>query len=355
MSPHVLMQVLRHPLRALLALPEPLLRRVTGPEVHNDRGDALDLQIHAVLAAQRRLGLPTMHGVPVARSRRQMQADTALAGAASVAMARVTDGTLPGPGGPLPTRHYDPGGLAETAPLLLYLHGGGFVIGDLETHDALCRTLAAEARCRVLALDYRLAPEHPWPAGPEDAWAAWQHVHAHAAEFGADPDRVVVAGDSAGGNLSALVCLRATQTQTPAPCGQLLIYPGIDLTRAMASHTTFAEGYLLEAATIDFFMDHYAADPQDPGASPWFAAEVAGQPPAVVVTAGFDPLRDEGEAWAERLREAGVVVRARCEGSLVHGFANMDGVSAEARAATLRLADDLRWLFTGAPSEETSS
>ena len=199
----------------------------------------------------------------------------------------------------------------------------------------------------MLAVDYRLAPEHPFPAATDDLLAVWRWVQQHADQLGADPKRVVIGGDSAGGNLATITCLRARDAGEPVPLGQLLIYPGIDLTCAMTSHTEFARGFFLEDAMIAFFLQHYlgGADPTHPNASPWFADSVAGLPPAAVITCGFDPLRDEGEAWAHRLRDAGVPVSLRCEPALVHGFMNMDGAIDAAAAANTRLVGDLRRLF----------
>ena len=332
-------------LRFILGLPKRLLRRIAGPITRNARGDTLDLQTQALLSVSLRLKIPRLHTLPIAQARQQTVADTALIGIDPPPMASIH--TLRLPGTDLAMRHYDPGDLPAAAPLLLFAHGGGFVVGDLDSHDLSCRLFARDARCHVLAVDYRCAPEHPFPAATDDMLAAWRWVQRHADQLGADPKRVVIGGDSAGGNLATVTCLRARDAGEPVPLGQLLIYPGVDLTCAMASHTEFARGFFLEDDMIAFFMQHYLgdADPTHPDASPWFAESVAGLPPAVVVTCGFDPLRDEGEAWAGRLRDAGVPVTLRCESGLVHSFMNMDGVIEAAAAANARLVSDLRGLF----------
>ena len=328
-----------------LNLPDGLLRRIAGPVVTNDRGDILDLQTQALLTLSLKLKIPRLHTLPVEEARRQTVEDTALIGIEPPTMLAVHALTLPGSS--VAMRHYDPGGLPPGAPLLLFGHGGGFVVGDLDSHDICCRLFARDARCHVLAVDYRCAPEHPFPAATDDMLAAWRWVSTHAEELGADPQRVVIGGDSAGGNLATVTCLRARDCGDPLPMGQLLIYPAVDMTHGMASHQRFAEGFFLDAEMIAFFMERYlgADNRTHPDASPWHVESVAGLPPTVVITAGFDPLRDEGEAWAERLREADVPVTARCEPNLVHGFMNMDGVAKEARAANARMVADLRALF----------
>jgi acetyl esterase len=197
----------------------------------------------------------------------------------------------------------------------------------------------------VLSVDYRLAPEHPWPAAPDDAFAAWRWLVAHASSLGVDGARLGIGGDSAGANLSALVSIACRDSGVRLPTVALLIYPAVDLTRSAASHETFAHGYYLERPTIDWFMEHYlssGADPRDPRVSPEFVADLSGLPPTLLVYAGFDPLRDEGRAYAERLDASGVRVEAWSEDTLVHGFVNMDGLIDAASRANDEIARRVR-------------
>jgi acetyl esterase/lipase len=230
--------------------------------------------------------------------------------------------TVPGPAGPIPIRVYTPRGTAPF-PGLVYLHGGGWVIGSLETHDVPCRMLAERANAVVVAVDYRLAPEHPFPAAPEDAYAATAWVAAHAAELAVDPGRLAVGGDSAGGNLSAVVSLMARDRGGPRLAHQLLVYPVTDARCDTASYRENGEGYFLTTGGMRWFWGHYvpsAGDREQPYASPLRAPDLRGLPPALVLTAEFDPLRDEAEAYAARLREAGVPVRVVRYPGMIHGF-----------------------------------
>ena len=240
----------------------------------------------------------------------------------------VRDLTADGPLGPIPLRVYRPAGVPASTPLavLVFFHGGGWVIGDLETHDVLCRQLTAGSGVSVVSVDYRLAPEHKFPAAVDDAWAATRWVVAHAGELAVDASRLAVGGDSAGGNLAAVVALLARGKGAPAIAVQVLIYPVADLVGETRSYRDFAEGYLLTREGMRWFIAHYLtaeAEAVDWRASPLRAQSLAGLPPALIVTAGFDPLRDEGEAYAERLREAGVRVDSVCYGGMIHGFVPM--------------------------------
>ena len=260
----------------------------------------------------------------------------------------VRDFEIPGPGGPLRVRQYAPQ-FASPRPITVYLHGGGFVIGDLETHDAACRILCRDADIHVLSVDYRLSPEHPFPAALEDAHAALRWTRANAAELGADPSRVALGGDSAGGNLAAVVSRLAGAKE--APVAQLLIYPATDSTTVRPSATMFGEGYFLSRADRAGFNHHYldgtGVGVEDWRVSPLLATDLSNLPPALVVTAGFDMLRDEGEAYAEALRAAGNTVRTMRIPAHGHGFLHMTGVSPAARAAMVDVAREWRALLDG--------
>jgi acetyl esterase len=222
------------------------------------------------------------------------------------------------------------------------------VVGDLDSHDTLCRRLALEAHCRVIAIDYRLAPEHRFPRPVEDCVTAVRWVLEHAEELGMDPARVAVAGDSAGGNLSAVVALHTRGDERHVAL-QVLIYPGTDATCSLPSHTAMASGYFLDRGSIDWYLDNYrdsSVDDRDPDLSPLWADSVAGVAPALIVTAGFDPLRDEGEAYAKKLEKEGVAVTYREHPSLIHGFALMTEAVPAARDATLQLARDIARLLS---------
>jgi acetyl esterase len=217
------------------------------------------------------------------------------------------------------------------------------LLGDLDTHDVACRRLARDADCIVVAAHYRRGPEHRFPAAVDDAWKSFRWVAENAAQLGGDPARVGVAGDSAGGNLAAAVSLLARDAGGPTPIFQLLVYPALDFYRRGESHRRFGQGYLLSSSTIDWYSDNYAdrSDWDDMRASPLLAKDVRGVAPAFIVTAGFDPLRDEGRAYAARLRDAGVAVKFHEERTLTHGFFNMPGVIPAAREAVHNIGREL--------------
>jgi acetyl esterase len=262
-------------------------------------------------------------------------------------MALVRDLAMPGPAGEIPLRLYRPSGSsAENAlPVLVYYHGGGWVIGDLDTHDTLCRELANGSGCAVIAVHYRLAPEHRFPAAVDDSFAALKWVHANAARLHLDANRIAVGGDSAGGNLAAVVALSARDAGGLALAFQLLIYPATDNRRVAPSHQTNGQGYLLTRDTITYFHDHYlpdAAQDLDSRASPLLHKNLAGLPRAFVLTAGYDPLRDEGLHYAQRLSEAGNKCTLVCFERQIHGFILMGRVLDEAAAAVRLCAAELR-------------
>jgi acetyl esterase len=241
-------------------------------------------------------------------------------------VASVEDRAIPGPGGEIPLRIYRPEG-SGPHPLVLWFHGGGWVIGDLDSHDEVSRQLCAGIGAVVVAVDYRLAPEAKFPAAPEDCYAATAWAAAHAAELGADGQRLCVAGDSAGGNLAAVVCMMARERGGPAIRHQLLIYPVTDFNFDTASYRDNAEGYFLTRDMMRWFWGHYledAAQGENPLASP-LRGELEGLPPATVITAGYDPLRDEGMAYSDALARAGVDVEHRYFAGMIHGFVSLPG------------------------------
>jgi len=252
----------------------------------------------------------------------------------------IIDRTIAGPAGRMRVRLYRPAGsVARLLPAILYFHGGGWVIGSLEGYDLPCRFFCARTGCAVVAVDYRLAPEHKFPAAVDDAVASFHWLAEHAVELGIDPDRIVVAGDSACGTLATVVSQQVSG-EPRTPCLQWLIYPATDLAGEMPSHSTCANGFLLTQDDMRWFCAQYLNDSgevADPRVSPLRAADLSGLPPALVFTAGFDPLRDEGRAYAERLAAAGVKTIHREFDSLIHGFVGMRG----ALQAAARAMDDM--------------
>jgi acetyl esterase len=260
------------------------------------------------------------------------------------AVARVENRTIPGPAGEIPVRVYTPAGPGPH-PGLVYFHGGGFVLCNLDTHDGICRSLANAAGCVVVSVDYRLAPEHPYPAGPEDCYAATQWVAKNGSELGIDVGRLAIGGDSAGGNLTAVTALLARDRGGPALRFQLMVYPVTDCAFDTPSYRENAEGYFLTTGMMRWFWEKYLTNPAEAGeayASPLRAANLANLPPGLCITAGYDPLRDEGEAYAARLREAGVDVRTTRYAGMFHGFLGMTAQLDKAREAVAEAAAALR-------------
>lgn len=335
--------------RALLSSPRSVLVRLAGGARRSHDGYVLDEQIQLILHLFDKLGKKHTHELTVAEARRELDQNAQVLAPAPRSMASIDEETIAGPGGALRLRVYHPRGLKDDAPAVVMFHGGGWVIGSLDSHDGPCREIADDAACVVVSVDYRLAPEHAYPAAADDATAAFRWVVANAAALGIDPARIAVAGDSAGGNLATVVCLD-TRDDAVRPCFQLLIYPATDLTRSFPSHRTLGKGYFLESETMDWFIDRYTPDPsvhREPRASPFHAKSLAGLPPAFVQTAGFDPLRDEGQAYADKLAEAGVSVQHRCYGGLIHGYLNMSGTVVAARAPIRDAVIALRRAFAG--------
>jgi acetyl esterase len=327
--------------RSLMKLPRPVIARLAGPPIVID-GRTLDPEMQLVLKLQRLEG-PAAESVAITRGRKIIAASSRLAGGTQP-IGAVTDRTIDGPGGPVALRFYTPRGLAGRSPALVFLHGGGWIYGDLDSHDATCRFLAEEAQVRVIAVDYRLAPEAPFPAAVDDVLAAWSWITEHAAGLGIDPDRIAVGGDSAGGNLAAVIAQQTVQAGEPSPAFQLLIYPATDFSTTSASRLTYADGFFLTKAFMDLAEENYLVggeDKTDPRLSP-LHGDVTGVAPAYVVTAGFDPLVDEGEAYVEKLRAAGVPVEHVREDGLIHGFVNMVALGTVAPKAVRRAASALQ-------------
>ncbi|MBV9293641.1 MAG: alpha/beta hydrolase [Frankiales bacterium] len=299
----------------------------------------LDPDIQTVLSALAAAGAPPMSsGTPEAARQafRFMTVDLRRPESV-VAVKETADVTIPTEHGGIPARIYRPDSAAESLPTVVFIHGGGFVIGDIETHDNQARSICAQAEAVVVSIDYRLAPEAPWPAAVEDAHVAVRWAADSIDSLGGDADRLAVAGDSAGGNLSAVVALLCRE-DGPRLAAQFLIYPATDLgaDSEWQSRVDNAEGYFLTADEMTWFLHNYAgesADASDPRLSPLRAPSLAGLPPAVVVTAEFDPLRDEGNAYADALREAGVRVDHKCYDGMIHGFFDMGPLSPGAQAA----------------------
>src|SRR3954470_7900489 len=295
----------------------------------------VDPHIAAVLEFMDSAGVPPMYEGTAAEGRAQFLALTAGARTAEqvVPVAGTADTTVPGADGELRARVYRPD-VAGPLPTVAFFHGGGWVIGDLETHDNQARSICRDSRAVVVSVDYRLAPEDPFPAAAEDAVAAARWIAGHLDRFGGG-DRFAVAGDSAGGNLAAVAAQQLTAEGTPV-AAQFLIYPAVDSAGEYASRVENAKGYFLEQPTMEWFYGHYAgdaSDPADPRLSPLRAADLSGLPPALIVTAQYDPLRDEGEAYGAALQAAGGTAEVRRFDGLIHGFFDMAGISPAAQRA----------------------
>ena len=309
----------------------------------------LDPQAQKVVDALAALNLKPVEESTPEEARESMRSRTAALGPVED-VASVADHRVPVAGGDITVRVYSPGG-AGTHPALVFFHGGGWVIGDLVTHDGVCRSLTNAARCAVASVDYRLAPEHRYPVATEDSYAAFQWVLGHAARLGIDPRRVAVGGDSAGGNLAAVVSLMARDRGTPLPVFQALVYPVTNDDLDTASYRENATGYVLTREGMRWFFRHYLAREEqgrEPYASPLRAPSLAGLPSALVQTAECDPLRDEGEAYAARLRDAGVPVTVTRYPGMFHGFLRMTNILDKAKAARDEVAGALRKAFAQA-------
>ncbi len=337
-------QLMAAPLKVIFGLPRPLLRAIAGAPLHLD-GQRLALEVQVLLRLMRLTKRDKLSHPSVSAARAGMRAGRHLTGARPLPGVHVKSLSVPSDSGSIPARLYRPQQLSDTSELLVYYHGGGWVIGDLDSHDDLCRFLALQAGLRVLSVDYRLAPEHRFPAAVDDALAAYQYAVNNAAELGTAPGKIAVGGDSAGGNLAAVVAHHATRAGWTPPIHQLLLYPAVDASQRRRSRELFGNGFLLTDGDMDWFLDHYAPNGEsrsDPRLSVLLSDDFKGLPPAQIVTAGFDPLRDEGEAYAQRLSEAGVPVHLRRFENLIHGFVSMRQVGGVFHDSLLEIAGSLR-------------
>lgn len=328
-----------------LSLPPAQVRRLAGPPVRID-GHELSPYAQLMLRAMRLTFEKGAEEYPVPQGRASMRSQAQMAGGVWP-VGQVHERTVRGADGPLPARLYVPRGVTAPGPLLVFFHGGGMVYGDLDSHDALCRFLTEQAGVRVLSVDYRLAPEHPFPAGVDDAFAATEWVVSNAGDYDADPARIAVGGDSAGGYLSAATALRAAREGVPLAF-QLLIYPMTEMHSGRASRRTFGTGFYLTKAFMDLSEGLYLAghDARDPRASVLCddldRDVVRALAPAHLVTAGFDPLRDEGVAYAHKLESAGAAVEHVMYPGEIHGFANLLVADTPSRDAMTEIAGVLR-------------
>ncbi len=343
--------------RALMMLPTPVQRRLAGRPVILD-GQTLDTETQWMLRIQKLARIPAAETLPMPEARKALLRQAGLVGGTQP-IGEIRALELPGAEGRLPARLYIPrsqvstgsttGGPGSTdgpgSPLLFFVHGGGMMYGDLDSHDALCRFLAERADLRVLSVDYRLAPEHPYPAAVDDCWASFQWVAENADELGVDPDRIAVGGDSAGGYLSAVTAILAAESGIPVKF-QLLIYPVTNMAEQSESRSMFGEGFFLTTEFINLAETSYLTDShdrRDPRISVYFTEKVPENlAPAFVATAGYDPLRDEGEAYARLLADAGVKVEMKRYPGFIHGFATIVGVGRSNRAGAAELAAKLK-------------
>jgi acetyl esterase len=305
---------------------------------------SLDPEVQAFLKELYASNPPPLDRISPAQLRENVAAEAAKMGPGE-AVAEKRDCQLPDPDGPVPVRIYTPQG-ERVRGILVYFHGGGWVFGSVDTYDALCCTLANQAGCRVVSVDYCLAPEHKFPTAANDAFAATAWTFQHVREIaGNDSEPIAVGGDSAGGNLTAAVCLMARDRRAFRPAMQVLVYPAVNRDFGLPSYRENGEGYLLTTADVKWFWQQYLAHDEDacnPYACPWQAASLKDLPPALVITAGYDPLRDEGEAYAARLRDADVPVLLTRYPGMIHGFFGRLNQFAQARAAVRHVAETLR-------------
>ncbi|MBN8613289.1 MAG: alpha/beta hydrolase [Deltaproteobacteria bacterium] len=326
----------RRALARSLALRTSLVRKKLPT---NDRGQSIDAATYVLLKDLARLDPPNGRRT-VGRARNDYEELGPILDRAPRPMKRVEDRRIEGP---CTARIFWPTSSAHTpSACCVYFHGGGFVLGSPRSHEGLVRTLVEQTGAVFVSVDYRLAPEHKLPAAHDDALAAYAWTRANASELGIDPERIVLSGDSAGGNLTIATAVSARDAGMAMPCGLVPIYPATDMTRSFPSHRELGRDYFLTTEVLDWFTERFLQSPaqmRDPRVSPLFVTDLSRLPPTHVVTAGFDPLRDEGEAIVTRLRESGVACTHRSEDSLIHGFVSMSGVLPEAERAVGRIAD----------------
>jgi acetyl esterase len=335
-------------LRTILSLPKPILRGLADGGVVYQGGRTLDPRFQYLAHAARRT--PSGAVLTPAQVRAGSAQGLALTAGAAEPGVRTEDRAIEGPRGSIPLRIYRPEAPDPAAPVLVFSHFGGGVIGDLETCHAFCTILSCLAHCAVVSVDYRLAPENRFPAGLEDVLAAFRWARDNAESLGAAAGQAAIGGDSMGGNFSAVVAQELKRAGEPQPVLQLLIYPAVDMASETQSMTTYAGAYPLSSALMEWFAGHYIgpdADPNDPRVSPIHQEDLAGLAPAIVVTAGFDPLVDQGEAYAKRLRDAGVHVVYRCYDNLAHAFTAFTGAVPCADVACREIAGLVREGFEG--------
>ena len=304
---------------------------------------ALHPQAKAFLDMLASSGAPPLEQLPLAEAR-AVRSEMIQAGGPEEPVEEVQNRSIPGPAGPIPVRVYRPV-KNQTLPALVYFHGGGFVICNLDTHDRLCRSLANQSGCAVISVDYRLAPEHKYPAAVEDAYAATRYIAEHAAEFGVDPNRIAVGGDSAGGTLATVVSLLARDRGGPRLKFQLLIYPLVDVNDQSPSMQQYSKDHFLTREGMDWFMECYLPSREaglEPSASPMNATSLQGLPPAMIITGECDPLRDQGEAYARKLQSAGVPVELKRYEGMIHPFLQFAGILDTAKVAITDAATALR-------------
>jgi acetyl esterase len=295
----------------------------------------LDPQIKTMIDQLESTGGPGLDDLTVDEARKLLESMKALDGPPAE-VAEVENRTFAGPAGDVPVRIYRPTDASSPQPAVVWFHGGGWVLGSIDVADNTCRALAKKSGAVVISIDYRLAPEHPFPAGADDCYAGLEWAAAEAGDLGVDAERLAVGGDSAGGNLAAVVALTARERHGPALRFQLLVYPVVDALMSYPSVRENGEGYMLTGDAMKWFVELYLdqhGDPKDPRVSPIYASDLSDLPPALVITAEFDPLRDEGEAYAELLRQAGVAATTSRYDGMIHGFFGMGTLVDAARPA----------------------
>ena len=334
-------------IKLLFKLPPSILIRWSGKKQIEKGYRKLDPGFQYLMKIMENIGAKLDTSKPAAELRKEFEERRGLLLLSLPSGVRITDHVVKSNGAEIKVREYSPESIGSIYPAVVYFHGGGWVFGSIETHEAFTGFLAKELKAKVFSVDYRLAPEHPYPIPLVDCEAAFNWVKENSSDLGINPNRVSIGGDSAGGNLAASLCVKRKQEELSMPKAQLLIYPVTDLTLKHPSIDEMAEGFFLTKDSMEYFRDNYLENRElikDPLVSPLFAEDLSGHPPAVVVTAGFDPLRDEGDQYAQALRNANVEIYHRTHDSYIHGFVNMmlvDGVD----YALKRICDDFKKIF----------